>query len=77
MDHSLQKHGSPGGFLTDYSFKPVSTHRDPLTRQIEESVRIAWAVERGVYYNSQGKEINVKCLNRKGEAFAPIQRWQE
>ena len=46
MDHSMLKHGGPGNFLTDYTFKPVSTHRDPLTRQIEESVRIAWAVER-------------------------------
>ena len=77
MDHSIQKHGGPGNYLTDFSFKPVSEHRDPLTRQIEESVRIAWAVERGVHYTGQGNEIKVKCLNRKGEAFAPIQRWEE
>ena len=63
MDHSLEKHGSPDDFLTDLSFKPVSIYRDPLTRQIEELVRIAWAVERGVHYNSEGKEVSVRCLN--------------
>ena len=72
MDHSIQKHGGPGSYLTDYSFKPVSSHRDPLTRQIEESVRIAMAMERRTHYTAQGKEISINCLKRKGEAFAPI-----
>ena len=53
----------------------VGVHRDPLSRQIEESIRINRALDRGQLLGRGNNIINVKSLNRRGESFDPIKRW--
>ena len=59
----------------DFKFQIVGNHRDPLSRQLEEAVRINKALENGITVDRSQKEVSVSCLNRRGEAFAPYQRW--
>ena len=75
-DHSVDTHNGPGDSLKDdYMFNILKSHRDPLTREIEESVRIQRALEKGVHTAPNSKETHIISLNRKGEAFAPNPRW--
>ena len=59
----------------DIKFQILSNHRDPLSRQLKEAVRINKALETGVAIDRSQKEVKVNSLNRRGEAFAPYQRW--
>ena len=59
----------------NFKFQIVNNHRDPLSRQLEEAVRINKALENGIAIDRSQKEVSVSCLNRRGEAFAPYQRW--
>ena len=57
-----------------FQFNVVSRHRDPLTREVYEAVRIQQALETGTI--TLGKaDLHVIPLNRKGEHFAPKERW--
>ena len=59
----------------DFAFSVVGVHRDPLSRQIEESIRINRALDIGQLLGGGNNIINVKSLNRRGESFDPIKRW--
>ena len=74
-DHASKAHDGPQDFSTDYTFTVLQVHRDPLTRQIGESVRITKNIETGLHHSARGKETHVKSLNRKGEQFAALERW--
>ena len=64
--------------LQDFKFSLVSSHRDPLERQIKEAIRIKSAFSGAVSQSDFSKDLsNVKCLNRKGEYFAPIERFDK
>ena len=76
-DHSSLVHGGVRDYYNDYKFKPLSSHRDPLSRQITEAVRISKAINSGVHMNDRYEEIPVLSLNRKGECFAPLERWTD
>ena len=73
-DHSLT-HGGPDNFDTDYNFVVMSSHRDPFSRQVTESVRIQRALQYGIHTDKSSKEVQVVSMNRKGEYFSPIERW--
>ena len=60
----------------DIRFQNRRPHRDPLSRQIEESVLIAWGLERGVVFGPGNETESIICLNRKEEAFGPRVRFQ-
>ena len=80
-DHVRDMHGgsinhqNPG---LDFKFSLVSTHRDPLERQIKEAIRIESSF-RGIVKKSNFSNENqsVVSLNRKGEYFASIQRYKK
>ena len=46
-DHMYLKHGAPHVIdpLKDFKSQKISSHRDPLNRQIEEAIRIIQALE--------------------------------
>ena len=75
-DHMVQKHGSPRDIdpIKDFRFEKVSSHRDPLNRQIEEAIRINQALEQKTLIARSGYIQKVNCLNRKEEHFAPRKR---
>ena len=75
-DHMVQKHGSPRDIdpLKDFRFEKVSSHRDPLNRQIEEAIRINQALEQKTLLARSGYIQKVNSLNRKEEHFAPRKR---
>ena len=60
--------------ITDFGFSVLSTHRDPLSRQTTEAVRIQEALEYGSHTGPKGS-IPVSSLNRKGEYFSARERW--
>ena len=60
---------------TDYDFQVISTHKDPLTRQTAEAIRIQKALQQGTHVQRNGKPVKIISLNRKGEYFAPMERW--
>ena len=77
-DHAKEKHGGPSSKLEeDYQFTVLSSHRDPMTRQISEAVRINRALEARIHTTARDKEVPINSLNRKGECFAPMERWEE
>ena len=45
-----------------------------MTRQLEEAVRVTHGLERNKHINKNNIEIDVKCLNRRGETFTPQER---
>ena len=53
----------------------MNSHCDPLTRQIAEAIRINEALEYNKYTDNKGEIIEIRSLNRKGEHFAPRERW--
>ena len=73
-DHTLEKH--PYGNLdhTDFKFTVVSSHRDPLSRQVHEAVRIKQATDRLSFTKPDDSNILVKSINRRLEHFAPRER---
>ena len=77
MDHSRAVHGGHHDHRTDYSIKVLSSHRDPLSGQSTEAVRISRALRTGIHTNSSWKEVHVNSLNRKGEFFSPVERFGE
>ena len=75
-DHS-QSHGGIEDIETDYNFEVISNYRDPFTRQVSEAIRIQRAIENGIHTKKNNKEVQVFSLNRKGEYFSPIERWEK
>ena len=73
-DHALEKH--PQGNLdhTEFKFTVVSSHRDPLSRQVHEAVRIQQATDRLSFTKPDDTNILVKSINRRLEHFAPRER---
>ena len=75
----FSQHGAPRleeiDLKKDFRFENIGGHRDPMTRQVEEAVRIIQARENGSYTNRSEKDLKVKSLNRKDEHFAPRQRF--
>ena len=72
--HSDQQNVDP---LKDFSFSVLSKHRDPLSRQLEEAVRISNGLDKKLHTDRKGIESKVKCMNSKEEAFAPQTRWDK
>ena len=79
MDHALASHGGTQGLdpTKDIKFTIRRGHKDPLSRQIEESALISWGIERGVAYGPKDKPEPIVCLNRKEEAFGPRVRFKK
>ena len=57
-----------------FQFDLLSSHRDPLTRQTYEAVRIQQAFETGTITVGES-DLQVRTMNRRGEHFAPRERW--
>ena len=77
-DHAKEKQGGPSSKLEeDYQFTVLSSHRDLMTRQISEVVRINKALVARIHATARYKEVPINSLNRKGECFAPMERWEE
>ena len=78
-EHVRDKHEgnlNPQNPLLDFKFTVVSSHREPMERQIKEAIRIKSALSGNVKKSDFSKlETQVKCLNRKGEHFGPRERW--
>ena len=74
-DHSHGIHGGPMDLENDYEFQVLSSHRDPLTRQTTEAIRIQKALQQGIHISRNGEPVQIISLNRKGEHFAPMERW--
>ena len=80
VDHVRDKHPDLAQNLealdpsTEFTFSVLSSHRDPLTRQTTEAVRIQQALETGLHSGPRG-EVQIKTLNRKGEHFSARERW--
>ena len=71
-------HGEVDGEIKDnFRFEIISSHRDPLERQIMEATRINQALDRGSLQNTKDKPSPVVSLNRRHEQFSPIERWEE
>ena len=75
MDHTDNVHPGTDMNKSDYEFSLITTYRDPLTRQIAEAIRINEALEYNKYTDNKGEIIEIRSLNRKGEHFAPRERW--
>ena len=74
-DHFHGIHGGPMDLENDYAFQVLSSHRDPLTRQTTEAIRIQKALQQGIHISRNGEPVQIISLNRKGEHFAPMERW--
>ena len=78
-DHMFTSHGAPSlddlDPKRDFRFEAIGGHRDPMTRQVEEAVRIVQARENGSFTNRSDRDLRVKSMNRKDEHFAPRQRF--
>ena len=60
----------------DYEFNVLQQHRDPLTRQLAESVRIREALTKGHHFKKKNIVTNIISLNRKNEYFqARVRHW--
>ena len=71
-DHRIECHRGDNNIDVDldYKFDLIGSHRDPLTRQISEAVRIGQANNEGTYTENMGREITINSLNRKSEGFS-------
>ena len=74
MDHTRQFHEGHMDVKGDYNISVLSSHRDPLSRQSTEAVRIARALKSGIHTDPRGKEVKITSLNRKGKFFSPLER---
>ena len=57
----------------DFQWRLLDRMKDPMTRQIRESVRIEDALSRGIHHTHQGMR-RIKSLNRKEEHFQARKR---
>ena len=73
-EHSKEAHGGPNEFSKDYTFDVITNYRDPLSRQVAEALRIQRALNYGKHTESNGKEVQVISINRKGDFFSPLER---
>ena len=73
-DHNQDTHPDIKLGNTDFEFSVISSHKDPLSRQTSEAVRILQATEKRTFSGNINAEILVKSLNRKMEHFAPRER---
>ena len=64
-------------FNINYLFKHIKDFNDPLTRQINEAVQINRALDLGIHTTVRWKDVLIVSLNRKGECFAPIERYDK
>ena len=73
MDHALEAHGGSQILdpIDDIQFSVKRQQRDPLTRQINESIIIHWGLEKKVAYGPKDVPEVIKCHNRKEECFVP------
>ena len=80
-DHSTLCHGARGLQDVkpdlDYKFEVFRGHRDPLSRQVDEALRIIQAREYGTLSLGSGQDLKLRSLNRKDEHFAPRRRRQQ
>ena len=58
---------------TDFAFTVVTSFKEPLTRQIVETVKIQRALDHGTFESLMGN-IAINSLNRRSEHFAPQER---
>ena len=76
--HSKECHDGPSSSMEDdYSFTVLGSYRDPMTRQINEAVRINRALDLGIHTTVRWKDVPMVSLNRKGECFVPIERYDK
>ena len=75
-EHMYLRHGAPREVNpeTDFKFQKISSHRDPLSRQVEEAIRINQVMDRKTITSRSGPISKVNSLNRKEEHFAPRKR---
>ena len=59
----------------DFQFEIINTFTDPMTRQIEEAVRIQRALDTGVHIDKNGKSHRIQSLNRRNEHFTARKRF--
>ena len=73
MDHAMGAHGGHQNIdpTEDIQFSVRRQQRDPLTRQINESVIIHWGLEKKVAFGPRDVPEVINCLNRKEECFVP------
>ena len=73
MDHAMGAHGGHQNLdpTEDIQFSVRRQQRDPLTRQINESVIIHWGLEKKVAFGPKDVPEVINCLNRKEECFVP------
>ena len=73
-DHHINEH--PDDQIdpdSDFSWRLLDRMKDPMTRQIRESVRIEDALYRGIHHTHQGLR-KIISLNRKEEHFQARKR---
>ena len=75
-DHQVEAHGGDQGIIpeAEFVFNVVSSHKDPLTRQIAEAVKIQRALDSNTFQSSSSKKVKIFPLNRRSEHFAPQER---
>ena len=66
-DHAKEAHGGVQGIDPDKDIKfiKISSHRDPLSRQVEEATLITWGLEKGLDISTKNEPEVVVSLNRK------------
>ena len=73
-DHKRDNHMDLDMSTNDFQFDIVGKFKDPMTRQIEEAVRIQHSLALEIHTDRTGKSRNIKSLNRKYEYFCPKKR---
>ena len=74
-DHNRDNHGDQDINTEDFQFDILNSFTDPMTRQIEEAVRIQRSLSSGLHIDRTGKTHKVKSLNRKNEHFCAKKRF--
>ena len=66
-DHKMETHPTDQSMdpVRDFNFTILERHRDPMTRQLEEVVRVTNALNRQRHTNNKSIEEKVDCLNRR------------
>ena len=68
-DHNRDRHGDRDLKVEDFQFEILNSFTDPMTRQVEEAVRIQRALASGLHIDKTGKSHKIQSLNRKNEYF--------
>ena len=78
-DHIKNEHGEVPdiNIHNDFHFKILQRHKDPLTRQLSEAIRIEEALFNKIHHDEKGNKIKIKSLNRKEEHFKARKRFYE